>query len=89
MDREFFIMKNKHGENCGIPPVIINEKSNEYFSYYDNEFGEQWVFIFNRETKMAELLGGDVGWDNVFQVKNGNVAEFILSQNEKEWLGVC
>lgn len=89
MGKEFFIMENKHVESCGIPPVIKNEKSDQYFSYFENEHGEQWVFVYDPEIKKAELRGGDAGWDNVFIVENGQAKELVLNLNEKEWLQAC
>lgn len=89
MDKPFFIMSNAHVSSCGVPPVISNNESNNYFGYYENEHGEQWVFIFNRTDGIAKLRGGDLGWDNVFKVIDGKVDELILGAEEKMWLQAC
>ena len=86
--KEFFIMANKHGEGCGTPPSTTNVLNNHYYGYFENVYGEQWTFVFNREAKTGELRGGDVGWDNVYPVNNGQVG-LILNDLEKAWLKAC
>lgn len=73
MSSSFFIMNNNHGSNYGNPPKIINNQPNHYYCYFENEHGEQWAFIYDRQNGSAELRGGDVGWENVYQVNNGKV----------------
>lgn len=89
MKEPFFIMRNNHSENCGTPPTITNETANKYYGYFENEFGEQWVFVYDRVTKKAVLYGGDVEWGNEYQVKDGRVQGLILDQNELNWLNAC
>lgn len=64
-------------------------KPNKYYGYYENEHGEQWIFVYDRKTGIAELRGGEVGWENAYQVKDGNAVEIILSAEEKMWLRTC
>lgn len=89
MDKRFFIIENKHVESCGVPPIITNANSNNYFSYFENEHGEQWVFEYDYSTKTGKLHGGDVGWDDVYSVFDGQVDNLILNTNEKIWLRAC
>lgn len=89
MNNKFFVIENKHSADCGIPPIITNEKSNKYFGYFENEFGEQWVFVYDPKTKKGELRGGDAGWDNVFEVINGKVFGLLLDASEQKWLEAC
>ena len=61
MNKKFFIMENKHVESCGTPPIITNENSNKYFGYFENEYGEQWVFVDienNKSRVTVEILAG-------------------------------
>jgi hypothetical protein len=88
MDNPFFIIYNKHSSGCGSPPIIINNEPN-YYGYFENEYGEQWVFIYNRQTRIAELRGGDVGWENIYQVIDGVTPELILGAEEQKWLQAC
>ncbi|TYP46776.1 hypothetical protein [Thermosediminibacter litoriperuensis] len=88
INKPFFVMQNKHAKSCGEPPLITNDDS-KYYGYFENEHGEQWVFIYDRRTGTAELRGGDVGWERVFLVRNGQVNGLILNENEKMWLQAC
>lgn len=89
MDDAIFTMYNNHSKSCGTPPVVSNKKSKNYYGYFENEHGEQWIFIYNRETKKAELRGGDTEWQNIFIVNNGFVKELILDSEESNWLQAC
>lgn len=80
---------NKHTTECGTPPSVSNAASDVYVGYFENRFGEQWVFTFNRKTCEATLRGGDVGWENTYPVRDGRVEELILGQDELAWLAAC
>jgi hypothetical protein len=49
-----------------------------YYGYFENPFGEQWVFAYDRKTQQGLLRGGDVGWDQAFTVRNGWVEGNLL-----------
>lgn len=89
INNPFFLIQNKHGKICGEPPLITNDDTKKYYGYFENEFGEQWVFIYDRRTGTAELRGGDAGWDRVFLVKDGRVDGLILNEIETMWLQAC
>jgi hypothetical protein len=80
---------NQHSAQCGTPPPISNESHDLYIGYFENPFGEQWVFTFNRKTGEARLRGGDVGWENVHEVRDGRVPELVLGKAEIAWLQAC
>ena len=89
MKKPFFAMVNTHSEHCGEPPVYRNSIGKKYYGYFENFFGDQWVFVYDRETKTAELRGGDVGWDAVYTVTDGRVEGLVLNQEEFLWLHSC
>ncbi|HBV88086.1 MAG TPA: hypothetical protein DEF42_15865 [Desulfosporosinus sp.] len=89
MNNPLLLITNKHVENCGTPPSITNEDPDKYLGYFENIHGEQWIFIYDRKSKNAKLYGGDVGWDNAFEVQNGQVKGLILDEVEKMWLETC
>src|SRR4051812_37175557 len=68
MSTPFFQIWNMHNASCGEPPTITNEPSNKYYGYFQNRFGEQWVFVYDPERKIGELRGGDIGWGTVVVV---------------------
>jgi hypothetical protein len=78
---------NHHVAECGGPPIATDEKC--YVGYFENAHGEQWVFTFDRESKKAELRGGDIGWNDVREVRGGQVPGLILSADERLWLQAC
>ena len=75
--------------HCGKPPAITN-KGNEkhYHGYFENRFGEQWVFTYDSARKVGELRGGDIGWDTVIEVREGK-ADVMLGKAEAAWILAC
>ena len=82
-------IKNNHSLSCGDPPIVNSDISNRYIGYFENAFGEQWIFTMDRETGRADLYGGDVGWNTKLEVIDGNVADVILGSAEQLWLTAC
>jgi hypothetical protein len=82
----FFAMRNNHVSGCGEPPLVRNEAPGRYYGYFENAYGEQWVFVYDRANKTAELRGGDVGRGQVFQVVGGRAPGLVLGQEEAHWL---
>jgi hypothetical protein len=58
-----FVARNNHDERCG-PPTRLRNTDNPglYYGYFENRYGEQFVFTFDRETKTGTVSGGDLGW---------------------------
>ncbi len=88
MSRPFFQISNQHSVDCGAPPALTNEPGKKYHGYFENRFGEQWVFIYDRDAKIGELRGGDIGWDTVVIVIEGKV-DVTLGKSESLWLQAC
>jgi hypothetical protein len=80
---------NHHSASCGDPPIVNDDDRSLYIGYFENPFGEQWIFTFDRNTHKAELRGGDVGWDRVYEVTGGRVPGLILGPEELAWLQAC
>jgi len=59
MNRPFFMMSNVHAMSCGDPPTFSNDIADDYYGYFENRHGEQWVFTYSRSKKKAEIRGGD------------------------------
>ena len=57
---------NVHVADCGPPPVV--DATGKYVGYFQNVYGEQWVFIGDRKTGEAVIRGGDVGWQSQYKV---------------------
>ena len=87
--KPFLQIPNHHLASCGDPPTIIGGDENVYIGYYENQHGEQWVFTYDRRTKMAQLRGGDVGWETLYAVEDGVAPDLILGLEEQLWLRAC
>jgi hypothetical protein len=60
-----FVAHNNHDPCCGPPPRLRNtDKLGLYHGYFENRYGEQFVFTFDRATNTGTVSGGDLGWDD-------------------------
>ena len=58
-----FAAHNNHSPRCGLPPRVRNiDNPGLYYGYFENRFGEQFVFVFDRATKTGTVAGGDFEW---------------------------
>jgi len=79
---------NVHVANCGPPPSI--DATHKYVGYFENPYGEQWVFIGDPSTGNARIHGGDVGWETGHDVSlNSPCPDMILNEPEKLWIITC
>lgn len=85
-----FQATNIHAAGCGEPPAITNVDSARYYhGYFEGASGDQWVFLYDRQTGKGTLRGGDVGWDEEVEVVDGTAPELILDEKEWFWLKNC
>ncbi len=90
MSEHFFLkIANHHARQSHEPTVVDSETANLYIGYFENSYGEQWVYTLDRDTGRAILRGGDVGWNNAFDVTDGPAAELMLGKEELLWLQAC
>jgi hypothetical protein len=89
MSEPLLRVHNHHAAGCGDPPIVDGDDPNIYIGYYENPFGEQWIFTYHRKTRKSDLRGGDVGWNTVHAVVDGKVAGLILGKEEAIWLQAC
>ncbi len=89
MSEPLLSIRNHHSPACGDPPIVNEDDLDTYIGYYENRYGEQWVFISNRATGESVLRGGDSGWNTAWPVVNGEIADLILNPEEKLWLAAC
>jgi len=89
MSKPLLRIRNHDATARGELPVVAGDDPAVYIGYFENSHGEQWIFTYNRATKAAELRGGDTGWNSIFYVRGGKVAELILGRDEETWLMAC
>jgi hypothetical protein len=80
---------NAHVAECGAPPLL--DATDKYLGYFENCYGEQWVFIGDRNTGEAVIRGGDAGWETEFMVSRNRPcpAGLVLNDPEKHWIITC
>jgi len=89
MSEPLLQIRNHHSVGSGDPPIVSGDDPNVYIGYFENAFGEQWVFTFDRSNSKAVLRGGDIGWNTAYDVKDGAATGLILNPAESAWLQAC
>jgi hypothetical protein len=75
-----FAAHNNHDERCGPPPRLRNtDNPGLYYGYFENRYGEQFVFRFDRATRTGTVSGGDLGWDDPKAFTLGLLDEVLRS----------
>ena len=88
--KPFLVIYNVHVPDCGEPPSwVVNVDTKQYFGYFENCHGEQWVFVYDYDTETGTARGGDAGWDEVYPVVDGHAPGLILGHEEQAWLLAC
>ena len=89
MSNPLFQIWNTHTDACGRPPELGNKgNENFYYGYFQNRFGEQWVFTYDLKEKVGQLRGGDIAWETAIPVRDG-IADVMLGKAELAWLFAC
>ncbi len=57
-DAPLFQVRNHHSAACGTPPHIDDLHPNQYLGYFENQYGEQAVFVYGRNSKPGRPLPG-------------------------------
>ena len=84
-----FKVNNKHTEKSGKSPQFDGNKVGGYHGYFQNEYGDQFVFVYDYTSRKGMLWSGDAGWDEPYHVVDGNAPNLIMGANEVLWLQVC
>lgn len=48
-----------------VPDLRARAEGAGYVSYYENQHGEQWIFIRDKDAGSGTLYGGDIGWKSI------------------------
>jgi hypothetical protein len=82
------VIDNVHVDDCGSPPSI--DATDKYVGYFENPYGEQWVFIGDPKTGEAVIRGGDAGWMNEHKISlKSPCPDIFLNEPEKMWIITC
>lgn len=89
-NQPLFQVANHHGEACGVPPQIDEQTfPRVYHGYFENQNGEQAVFVYDFEQECGTLYLGDAGWEHTYDVEDGKIAGLMLNRPEQLWLSAC
>jgi hypothetical protein len=50
MSEPLLRIQNHHVPGMGDPPILNNDDPNIYIGYFASDYGDQWVFTFDRTT---------------------------------------
>jgi hypothetical protein len=82
-----FAAHNNHTPQCGLPPRVRNtDNLGLYYGYFENRFGEQFIFVFDRATKTGTITGGDLDLGLLEEALRATrmLAERIMRQGSTE-----
>lgn len=83
-------IQNVHNDSCGEPPNL-NPANLCFLSYFQNEFGEQWLAYMSAGSDTLMVRSGDVGWGKEFALSCGKKPSMamVLSLEEANWIVRC
>ena len=87
-ERPLFTVSNHHTPHCGAPPAVNGDEPGVYHGYFENSYGEQFVFLYRWDTGEAVVRCGDACTE-VYPVTDGIAESLILSKEEIVWLRAC
>jgi hypothetical protein len=85
----FTAYDNHAADSQNLPFFTNRDRANVYHGYFENVHGEQFVFVFDRETQQGTLWSGDCGWKTEIRMKEFSDLGVNLSPEELMWLGAC
>ena len=88
-DTPLVCVRNHHSADCGVPPCIDDRSPSQYLGYFENQHGEQAVFVYDRDSRQAMVYVGDAGWQMPHTVVEGSIPDLILSEIEQLWVRAC
>jgi hypothetical protein len=83
-----FKVSNHHPSGAEAAPEINGDTQKKYFGYYENESREQFIFVYDYETRSAKVWVGDADWE-AFDVEDGRAPQLVMGRFEAMWLYVC
>lgn len=84
-----FSVGKHHAAGSGQPPHVVGDTAGRYRGYFENEHGEQAVFVYDYQAQKGTLRLGDAGWERAFPVSDGRAPDLILNEAEALWLRAC
>lgn len=83
-----FEVSNHHTPGEKLPPHITETPKRRYLGYFENQYGEQTIFVFDYSLGEGFVFCGDANWE-VYPVREGVAVELMFNEVEKSWLRNC
>ncbi len=84
------LLKISNHHALAFAPLIIEDtKPDQYIGYFENIFGEQWIFTRNLQRVWQNCAAGNFGCNREIDVTDGACGELTLNATEAEWLECC
>ena len=84
-----FVAENVQASEADKGPAV-RAGEHDYAGYFENAYGEQWIFTFDRESGKGTLTGGDVDWESLtFSDPREVGIHWALNRPEQMWLLAC
>ncbi len=84
-----FPLHNRHGRDCGEPPHLTNNDHSRYYGYFENEHGDQWIFVDDPATGTAILRSGDRHWGTTHTMRGPKDLPPGMTDLECAWASAC
>lgn len=84
MNELLFPLTNHHR----LPPPSVPDAPHLYRGYFENQYGEQLLFVFDRRFGTGALYHGDQDWGGR-PVLEGVAQNIVLNEVEAAWLSAC
>lgn len=72
-------IRNKHIEGCGEPPEF-DQDDYSYISYFENENGEQALFVYEDDEAVAKVYIADADWENPQEIPARELKDMTVDQ---------
>lgn len=89
LHKPIFTATNNHDKTKGTPPFIKSNDGDQYCAYFENEYREQLIFVYDYTAHKGTLWMSEKGWEHPFEVLDGKTSGVGLGYYEKIWLKAC
>jgi hypothetical protein len=78
---EICTLVNKHVEDCGKPPEFEFEEY-DYISYFENQHGEQSLFLYDKQSNKVFIYIADAEWERPQVLSGKSLVNNKLTEGE-------
>ena len=79
---------NRHAAAAVEPPHLTNHDRTRYLAYFENEHGDQWLFVDDPASGTAVLRCGDADW-TAHTIRGPQDLPRSMTDAERAWATAC